>query len=561
MHVQVSGQRLEPFLVDDAHASPGPVEYSLVSELTHDARELAIARADEVRQLSEIVGPEDEAFVVHGSEKVAREAILDGIAQIDGLGEDAVGELLAHAAAEVHEKGAIPVGRLLDSRGGKAEAESLGEGLDAQGISIRGKELDFPEDVEGKEEGREYALSIVHHAVGLSPALDEEVEAAGSAARPDDELARPRAQGPKLLYEVGREELPQGIAPYVFPYRFYDPSERKINRTYVLSYGLVYPDTRGMERESRLKYSALAPAIGALITVMNGLNSRFSDIVGKPLAAISIHVAGLVAISAILLAKHEERRPGKLPFYYYAGGVIGVGTVFCSNYAFSCLGASLSVALALLGQTLFSLAADATGMLGREKYPLRSRRLPGIGLALAGAAIMAGPWRANAPAMIAALAAGAIPGLSFVLNAGLGRKKGLFRSTRMNYITGLATSLAVLALIRPPLAPVARAFATAGPFLALGGGLMGVAVVSAMNLIIPRMPVFSATILIFCGQAAAGLLIDIAASGSLDARKLVGTAILVSGLAMDAALGRALGRRLRTAAGRAEKPSVNEAAP
>jgi bacterial/archaeal transporter family-2 protein len=292
-----------------------------------------------------------------------------------------------------------------------------------------------------------------------------------------------------------------------------------------------------MVRESRLKYSALASAIGALITAMNGLNSRFSDIVGIPAAAIAIHVAGLVAVSAILFARREEKRPGRLPLYYYAGGVVGVGTVYCSNYAFSSLGASLSVALALIGQTLFSLAADATGMLGRERVPLRARRLPGIGLALAGAAIMAGSWRANAPAMLAALAAGVFPGLSFVLNAELGRRKGLFRSSRMNFITGLATSLAIFAILRAPLASSARAVVSAGPFLALGGGLMGVAVVSAMNLILPRIPVFSATILMFSGQAAAGLLID-SASGSLDARKLVGTAILISGLAIDTAFGR-----------------------
>ena len=156
-------------------------------------------------------------------------------------------------------------------------------------------------------------------------------------------------------------------------------------------------------------YSVFAPLVGALMTVMNQTNSRFSVLVGSLVATLVIHIAGLAAVSAVLLAKREEGRPGRLPFYYYLGGFVGVGTVFSNNYAFAALGASLAVALALLGQTLFSIAVDATGLLGRRKYPLSIRSLPGICLALAGVAIMVGTWRSNALAMLVAFASGALP--------------------------------------------------------------------------------------------------------------------------------------------------------
>lgn len=299
-----------------------------------------------------------------------------------------------------------------------------------------------------------------------------------------------------------------------------------------------------MKMARPLKYGALAPAIGALITAMNGLNSRLAELAGKLVAAVVIHVVGLATVSIILLFRREAGKPGRVPFYCYLGGMVGVGTVFSSAYAFSNLGASLTVALALIGQSLFSLAADATGVLGRPRYPLKARRVPGIALALAGAAIMAGPLRANIPALLAALVSGAIPGLSFVLNAELGRRKGLFTSTRINYLTGLATTFAVFLILRPPFAPAIQAIASAGPFLVLGGGIMGVVVVTSMNLIIPKMPVFSATILVFSGQVAAGLLIDFASSGHLDAGKLAGTALLLGGLALDAALTRRPAREL-----------------
>ena len=314
-------------------------------------------------------------------------------------------------------------------------------------------------------------------------------------------------------------------------------------------------------------YSALAPLIGVLITFMSAVNSRLSGIVGNLVAALVIHVVGLAAVSAVLLAKREEGRParGRLPVHYYLGGFVGVGTVFSSIYAFGALGASLAVALALLGQTLFSVAVDATGFLGRARYPLSARRLPGIGLAIVGVAIMgatvvgqpgvgfggaAGNGRSSALAMLVALASGVLPGLTFILNSELGRRKGILRSTRVNYLVGLATTLVIVAAVRPPAAESAHAVVTAGPFLALGGGLMGVAVVSAMNLIFPRMPAFSATLLLFSGQALTGVLIDVVAEGAFDVRKFVGTFVLLAGLAINGLLTRGAERGRRIAPAR-----------
>jgi transporter family-2 protein len=272
---------------------------------------------------------------------------------------------------------------------------------------------------------------------------------------------------------------------------------------------------------------------------MNSLNSRFTLAVGSTLAVLAIHVAGLAAVCLILLFRKEEGSGDRPPFYYYLGGLAGVGTVFTSAYAFSRLGAALAVSVALLGQTLFALTADSTGILGRTRYPLSPRRAPGIALAVAGIAVMSiGTGHPEPLPFLAALAAGAIPGLTFVLNSELGKRLGVFRSTRINYVMGLGTTLAVALVLRPSLVGAAGNFLKAGPLLVLGGGLLGVLVTTAMNLIMPRIPAFTATILLFTGQAAAGLAIDAIARGSLDLRKLLGTAILVAGLALDTALRR-----------------------
>jgi transporter family-2 protein len=94
----------------------------------------------------------------------------------------------------------------------------------------------------------------------------------------------------------------------------------------------------------------------------------------------------------------------------------------------------------------------------------------------------------------------------------------------------------VVLVVRPHAAEAARAVAAAGPFLALGGGFMGVAVVTSMNFIFPRMAAFSATLLLFSGQAFSGVLIDFVTDGVFDARKLIGACVVLAGLAVNALL-------------------------
>lgn len=287
-------------------------------------------------------------------------------------------------------------------------------------------------------------------------------------------------------------------------------------------------------------YGALAPLVGALVTIMSGINSRFSELVAPVVAVFVIHAVGLAAISTVSLVRRDTAIPGKVPAWLYLGGLIGVFTVFSSNYAFSALGASMTVAIALLGQTLFSIAADATGFLGRDKYPLAARRIPGIAIALAGVVVMCGDWRLAGPPMLVAFAAGVTSGLSTVLNAGLGKRKGVLHSVRANYVVGLAVTMGVSLLVRPPLPEAIKAISSAGPLLVLGGGLIGIVVVSTINIIVPRLAVFTFTILMFTGQTAAGVVIDAFSNGALDWRNLAGTAILLCGLALDARCRRAV---------------------
>jgi bacterial/archaeal transporter family-2 protein len=282
--------------------------------------------------------------------------------------------------------------------------------------------------------------------------------------------------------------------------------------------------------------AALVPLAGGLITLMSALNSRLSVAAGTVVATLVIHVAGLAVVSLLLLVRREPRRPGPVSVVYHLGGVIGVGTVFSTIYAFTVLGPALAVALALLGQALCSVVIDATGFLGRPRYPLTLRRAPGLALAVIGVGIMAGGWPRDVLPVLAALVGGALPAVTFSLNSQLGQRRGLLRSTRVNYLTGLGTTLVVALLVRPPLAPAVQAVLAAGPLLALGGGTLGVVVVSSMSFLFPRLPALTATLLLFCGQALTGVLLDAVSTGTFDTRKLAGAVVVLAGLAANGVL-------------------------
>lgn len=130
--------------------------------------------------------------------------------------------------------------------------------------------------------------------------------------------------------------------------------------------------------------------VGAITSVMIFFNGSLSDGYGNLLSTVLIHLAGLIAILLIMLIMRSRMKlPKGLPIYLYSAGFIGIGTVMLTNIAYLKLGVSLSLALGLLGQTIFSLLTDHFGLLGMKTIKVNPKKLIGLGIIGIGICIIA----------------------------------------------------------------------------------------------------------------------------------------------------------------------------
>ncbi|MED0963061.1 DMT family transporter [Bacillus paramycoides] len=136
-------------------------------------------------------------------------------------------------------------------------------------------------------------------------------------------------------------------------------------------------------------YNFLSVFIGALIAIMIPLNGILSEIIGNYTASVVIHLVGLVAVVIVLIINKNKILFEKgIPLYLYSAGAIGVFTVLFSNISFSALGASITIALSLLGQSIASIIIDHYGLLGMKVAKFEKKKLIGLLFISSGIVVM-----------------------------------------------------------------------------------------------------------------------------------------------------------------------------
>ncbi|SFT74165.1 DMT family transporter [Mesorhizobium sp. YR577] len=133
---------------------------------------------------------------------------------------------------------------------------------------------------------------------------------------------------------------------------------------------------------------------GGLLTLMIHFNGELARYGNALFASWTAHGTGTVA-ALIFLAVLRRRAPAgdvakaRTPFWAYLGGLSGAATVMLASAAVnSPLALSGTLALGLVGQMIFSLAADRWGLFGLPMRRPGARDFAALGLVLAGSAII-----------------------------------------------------------------------------------------------------------------------------------------------------------------------------
>lgn len=133
----------------------------------------------------------------------------------------------------------------------------------------------------------------------------------------------------------------------------------------------------------------LATLCGIIVTTMNVFNGQLSDYTGVYLSTVIIHLVGLVTFLIIMKIKDKKVCfKKKIPLYMYCGGCIGVLTVIFNVFAIGKIGASLMIALGLLGQMMTSLLLENKGWLATSIRKLNIGKIIGLAVVCLGIGVM-----------------------------------------------------------------------------------------------------------------------------------------------------------------------------
>lgn len=283
-------------------------------------------------------------------------------------------------------------------------------------------------------------------------------------------------------------------------------------------------------------YDLLAILTGVIISVMVLLNGGLTQSYGTYLAAVIIHIVGVIfAITLCIIKKQKFNRKSQAPLWAYLGGAIGVLTTLFSNYAFGRITMTSIIALGLLGQSLTSVLLDAFGLLGSQKRPLNKFSIIGFLPAIAGVYLMMDQSVSDATfAVILSLIAGVTIVLSRTVNARLSKETSPLIGSFFNHLVGLPVCIFLLLCFQRPLGFVSP---SAQPWMYLGG-VLGVITVLLLNITVPRVSAFRLTLLSFTGQVFTGIALDFAQGMKYSNSTFTGGLVIAGGLLLNMALDR-----------------------
>lgn len=127
----------------------------------------------------------------------------------------------------------------------------------------------------------------------------------------------------------------------------------------------------------------LALLAGMTMAVQGSLNSALGKVIGLLETTFVVHFVGSLAVLILLalhLGKGNFSEAGKAPFYFYAGGLLGVLIVYTVAASIPKLGVAVATTVIIVGQVTTALIIDHFGLFGLREVSFTW--LKGLGLLL-----------------------------------------------------------------------------------------------------------------------------------------------------------------------------------
>jgi len=137
---------------------------------------------------------------------------------------------------------------------------------------------------------------------------------------------------------------------------------------------------------------ALAAIAGVLVGMQAPINSRLGRTIGSVQAATFSFVAGTIALAIVASLFYgglgSFGQVGKAPWWALVGGLLGAVYVTVAILTVRTLGVSGLTAIVIAGQLAAAVAIDRFGLLGIARQPISTGRIVGLGLLVAGVALV-----------------------------------------------------------------------------------------------------------------------------------------------------------------------------
>jgi transporter family-2 protein len=283
----------------------------------------------------------------------------------------------------------------------------------------------------------------------------------------------------------------------------------------------------------------LALSIGSLISIMVVYNTLLGQKTSMSLSFLINHLIGIVTLTLLLIILRVKNSNAsvktKAPWYLYFGGAFGFLILNANYITITTIGASLSMATAVFGQSIGSLLFDLGGFMGMPTYKISKHKIAALCICFLGIIVMTLQGENFAPLYVGiGIATGVITIIQMVYNGRLASYKGILFSARNNVLSGFIIALIIYSFTSSKELSLAFKELPKVPFhIIIGGGTIAIFVVTGANYVINRIPTLYSALLLSSAQIMTSIFLDYFLLKIFSWALLVGSFIVLIGMVMN----------------------------